>query len=305
MSQKTLKKLVLALVVASALWGIVTVYPSDERAADASSELVAFLEGVGEEASIHAVRLRPPAGDTVELTRTDGSWTVNEFPTDSSRVAQLFEVLSSAEVRELVSRNAANHGRMGVADGDTHTIEVDAEGYAGAMVLGEAGARYGTTYVRVPGEDEVYLLEGNLSVHARRSHDDWRSKRVVALDTASIERIDVSRDGSTYSLSRGDSAWTFEDGSETNEATVRNILSELGDLRAAGFLSEGDSVAGLPAGGSVVAVAADGTTLASIELGSGEGERWVRRLGDAVIYRMGSYRIDRVAPVRERLEPGA
>lgn len=304
MSQNTLKKLILALVVASALWGIVAVFSGGDRATDASSRLVAFLDGVGEEGSVQAVRIRSPDGGTVELTRADGGWTVDGFPTDSGRVAQLFEVLSSAEVRELVARNVANHGRMGVADDDAYTMEVAAEGYTGSLLLGDAGARYGTTYVRAPGEDEVYLLEGNLNVHARRSLDDWRSRRVVTVDTAAVTRIDVSRDGSRYSLSRSDSTWTFEDGSATDEAAVRNVLVELRDLQAAGFLSQGDSVAALPPAGSVVAMSGDGTILAAVELGSGEGERWVRRSGDDVIYRLGSYRIDRVAPTRERLEPG-
>jgi len=304
MSHDTLKKLVLALIVALVLWGALTLYPRNGRSVDASPEVLAFLDGVGDGASIDAVRFRDPDGDIIELGRSEGRWIVNGFPSDSASVAQLLDVLSNASVLELVARNVANHGRMGVTDDDARVLEVEGEGYAGSLLVGDAGSRYGTTYVRAPGQNEVYLVEGNLSVHARRSLDDWRSKRIVAIDTASVARLDVTRDGARYSLQRGDSAWTFEDGAETEATAVRNILAELRDLRAAGFLTEGDSVAALPAGGAVVATAADGGELASIELGSGEGERWARRAGDVVLYRLGSYRIDRVAPTLARVQPG-
>lgn len=303
MSQDTLKKLVLALIVALVLWGVLTVFPGGGRSVDASPDVVAFLDGVDDEASIQSVRLRSPEGDTVLLAHSDGSWTVNGFPTDSARMAQFLDALSQAGVRELVARNAANHERMGVAADNAYTLEVDAAGYTGSLLLGDAGSRYGTTYVRAPNEDEVYLVEGNLNTHARRSVDDWRSKRIVAVDTASVMGLDVTRDGSRYSLTRGDSTWTFEDGTEADAATVRNILTELGDLRASGFLTEEDSVATLPPGGSVVATSADGTPLASVELGSGDNERWATRVGDSTLYRLGSYRVDRLAPLRERLVP--
>ncbi|MEJ2206070.1 MAG: DUF4340 domain-containing protein [Gemmatimonadota bacterium] len=303
MSQGTLKKLVLALIVALVLWGALTLYPRGGRSADASPEVVAFLDGVGDEASIQSVRFRSPDGDSVVLVHSDAGWSVNGFPTDSARVAQFLDVLSEAAVRELVARNAANHDRMGMANDSAYTIEVDADAYTGSLLLGDAGSRYGTTYVRAPDEDEVYLVEGNLSVHARRSLDDWRSKRIVSVDTASVAHLDVTRDSSRYSLSRGDSTWTFADGSEADAAAVRNILTELRDLRGAGFLAEEDSVATLPPGGSIVATSADGALLASIELGSGDNERWAMRVGDTVLYRLGSYRVDRVAPPRERLVP--
>jgi hypothetical protein len=42
-----------------------------------------------------------------------------------------------------------------------------------------------------------------------------------------------------------------------------------------------------------------------VTIGSGTSERWVKASGDDVIYRLASFRIDRITPTRERMEPSS
>lgn len=303
MSQDTLKKLVAALVVALGLWGVVALFSGPGAPPGASPDLIDFFATVDSGASIESIRFTEPDGAPTELAPLGGGWTVNGFDSDSGTVARLLSVLADAEVGDLVARNVSNHARMGVAEEDARTLEVAVGGAASSILIGNSGPRYGTTYVRVPGAAEVYLLDGDLGAHARRRLDDWRSKRIVAVDTAAVARLDVQRDDDAYSVIRADSAWTFEDGSAVNEATVRDLLRELRDLRAAGFLHEGDSLAAAPAGASIVAASADGAVLATVALGSGDSERWARAEGDSITFRLTSFRVDRLVPNRDRMEP--
>ena len=119
--------------------------------------------------------------------------------------------------------------------------------------VGKTGPRFGTAYGRLPDEDEVYLIEGDLRVHVARRLDDWRNKEVVAIDTSRAVRLEVERDGEEYALVRGDSVWTFEDGGEADALQVRNILSEFSSMIASGFVPETDSLYALPQGGVIAA----------------------------------------------------
>lgn len=303
MSQDTLKKLLVALVVVVALWGVASLFSGPGAPPAASAGLMEFFDAAGSDSSLRVIRLRNPGGEAVELTPSDGRWSVNGLPTDSGTVARFLTALSETSVRDLVARNAANHGRLGVAEGEAPTLEVEADGYTGSVLMGNGGPRYGTSYARLPGEDEVYLLEGDLQSHVRRSLDGWRSKRVTAVDTTSVRRIEVSRDDQAYAVVRGDSTWALEDGSPVDGATVRSMLTELRNLQASGFLQEGDSLLAAPATVQVRALAADGGPLAVLMLGGSDGDRWIRAEGNPVRYRVPSYQVDRIAPPPDRLRP--
>ncbi|HKJ03887.1 MAG TPA: DUF4340 domain-containing protein, partial [Longimicrobiales bacterium] len=252
MSQKTLRMLVGALVVLVVLWGGTVLLAHPDAAPAVPPQLAAFLDGVGSRDSLRALRVEGPDGVSLELAPADGGWTVDGLPADSGNVARFLDVLSEAHVAELAARSTSNHARMGVADGDTYTLAVEAGAYSGSILVGDQGTRYGTTYVRAPGHAEVYLVDGDLRTPARRDLDAWRSKRVLGLDTARVARIDVTRNGEQYAVVRGDSTWTFADGSATDPDEIRSLLGEYRNLQATGFVGATDSLATLPPGGSVV-----------------------------------------------------
>ena len=128
---------------------------------------------------------------------------------------------------------------------------------------------------------------------------------VVRIDTSAVARVEIERDGELYVVVRGDSLWTFEGGAETNNDTATGVISELANLVAAGILVETDSLAQAERGGGTVALDADGTVLAEVTIGAGVSEHWVTSFGDDVIYRLASFRIDRITPTRERMEPSS
>ncbi len=302
MSPNALKKLVGALIVLLVVWGAVAL-ATRHRAPGEPAELGALLEDIRDTASLRAIRFETPRGETVELSRAGSHWIVNGHPADSGSVARFLTALADASSGALVARNPTTHARLGLSADSAYTVELHGRGAAETVLVGDAGTRYGTTYVRRPASDEAWLVEADLRTAARRSLDDWRSKRVVALDTAAVASLEVRRDGESYALARADTTWTLAGGVSADAAVVRGILGELHNLWADGFLAEGDSLAALAEGGALVARSAEGAEVASLRIGSGESERWLRSAGDSVTYRISSYRLDRLTPTRERLSP--
>lgn len=300
MSERTLKRLVGALAVAVALWVVTSlVAGGGGGAAGPAGEITTIFEGVSE-STLEAVRLsgtdRP-----VELRRDGEAWTVNGYASDSATVARFLDLIYDVEVGNLAATNPANHDRMGVSQDSAESIELEVDGETRRVLIGKQGPRFATVYGRIPGEDEVYVLEGDLRMHVIRLFDDWRNKRMVSVDTTRVHRIEVERDGEAFTVLRGDSVWTLEGGGEVDAQPVRNILMELASLRASSILEEGDSLAALPEGGSTVAYDESGTVLAEVRIGSGEADRWGRVPSDSTVYRLPSFRIDRIAPERSEV----
>lgn len=303
MSDRTLKLLVGALAVSVALWAVVSLISSGRGAIGATGEAARFFDGV-DTASVESVRLEGPTG-AVELARAADGWRVNGWEAGPSTVERFLTALAEAEVGDLAAANPANHERMGVSADSAVTLEVRVAGATRTLLVGDQGPRFGTAYGRLPERDEVYVIEGDIRGHVRRGVDEWRDTEILAVDTASVARVEVERDGEAYALVRGDSAWTFEGGDPVDPIQARNVLTELASMIAAGFLTEADSIYGLPEGGSSTAYAADGRVLADLTVGSGEGERWVRASGDSIVYRLSTFRVGRLIPTRETLTPGS
>ena len=268
----------------------------------ATGEIATFFDGVNE-SSISAVRMAGEAED-IELLPSGDSWTVNGWAIDSGSVTRFFDTLEEAQVGDLVATNAANHRRMGIATDNASQIELEVDGSSRMLLIGDQGPRFSTSYIRLPEADQVYLLESTLSTHMARNLDDWRNRKMIAIDTSRVDRIDVERDGDVFTLVRGDMAWAFEDGSPVNALQVGSLLQELsGSLIASRFVEEGDSIGNLPQAGSTVAYAEDGDVLAEVTIGSGENDRWATVTGDSVTYRLPQFRADLIAPRLESLRP--
>jgi len=303
MSARTFKQLVTALLVVAISWGLASLFSrggGDSIAA--TGEIATFFDGVNE-SSISAVRMAGGGGE-IELLPSGDSWTVNGWAIDSGSVTRFFDTLEEAQVGDLVAANPANHRRMGIATDNASRIELEVDGLSRTLLMGTQGPRFSTSYIRLPEADEVYLLESNLSTHMARNLDDWRNRKMIAIDTSRVVRLDVQRDGDGFTLVRGDTAWTFEDGTPVNALQVGSMLQELsGSLIASRFVEDGDSIGNSPQGGSTVAYAGGGDVLAEVSIGSGENDLWATVTGDSVTYRLPQFRADLITPRLESIHP--
>jgi len=303
MSEKTLKQLVGALAVVAVLWIAATlVTRAGDGSIEGGADLAAFFEGV-DAASVDEARILRPA-DSIRLMRQGDAWQVNGFRADSGAVARFFQALQDAEVGDLVATNPANHERMGVSADSARTLVLQVGGSTRSLMFGDEGPRPSTIYARGLDSDEVYLVGSVLFTHVRRQLDDWRNRRMLAIDTTRVARVEVRRDQESYTLLRADTLWTFADGSAARTVQVAALMRELGGgLVAAGFVPDGDSLAAFPQGGSTVAYSAEGDVLAEVAIGGGERDRWGMVAGDSVRYRLPDFRVTSIAPTLEALAP--
>ncbi len=301
MSENTLKRLVGVFAIVVAVWLVSSLFGGGSGSIAATGAVTGVFDEVGTSTAIRIERF----GQTIELERAGEGWIVNGHPADEGAVARLLEILPDLEIGDLSANNPENHDRMGVSADSAITVAFTVGGEPRTILLGRSGRRFGSAYVRMPGADEVYLLEGDLRGQVTRDLDGWRNRTMVSVDSASIVRISFERPDGDYSLVRGDSIWSVEGGATAQQTAVNGVLSELARLVATGFLAEGDSIAALDLESTTRAYSATGEVLAEITIGAGDADRWARSTTDDYIYRVSSFRAGRVAPARESAEGGS
>lgn len=290
MSEKTLRMALYSLVAVTALYVAVTLLRGGGNGSVAAdSALAAAFGEMAGESQTHFEITGPR--DTVSLARDVDGWTVNGFEADSGAVSRFLRAVDEVEVASVAATNPANHGRLGVTADSAWSLGT---GEGPVVLLGKTGNRFRTAYARLPDEDLVSLIEGDLRAAAARPLLDWRDKMILRVDTANVAGITVVRDGATMVYERQDSIWTSGE-DEADATTVRNILQELANMRASGFAPEDAELPAEPER-AVVAVDAEGNELASLGLSEGDGNFRVTSADSPYTFEIPTFRANRVAP---------
>jgi hypothetical protein len=294
MSERALQQLVGALAIASGVWFVASVLSGGSGSIGASAKISGFFDEIDDQ-SVSSLTMEIGTA-TVELSHEAGTWTVNGFRADPATIARLTATFPNLEIGDLTASNPDNHERMGVSGEHAVTVTFGFGGEQRTLIVGDNGRSFGTSFVRLPGADEVYLLRGDLGANARRDESSWRDRTMATNDSASIHRIVVERTEGAYTLVRGDSAWTIDGSTVAAVRTITGVLGELSNLVATGFLAETDSIARLGSASVTRAFGENGQMLAEITVGSGEADRWARTSSDDYLYRISSFRAGRIAP---------
>jgi hypothetical protein len=301
MSNRTLARLLAVAGALVAIWAAVTLLsrrPAPEP--PAFGEWTALFDGLTT-GVVTSVVMTDSAGTRVLRSEDGGGrWTVDGFEGDAAVITRFWSAMGDAYVSEVVASNPENHERMGVAEGSTVTVTFETAEGPTTLLVGAAGAAPGTAFIRRPGEDEVYLLQGGLRAHFVRDQTGWREKRMLALDTAAVHTVQIERPGESYTIVRGDTIWTM-DGATIRTFPVISIMEELATFRGTEFLVPGDSLYETPLAITVTALGATGDTMTVVNLGAGERDRRGTVRGDSIVYQVPQFRIDRIAPPRANL----
>lgn len=249
-------------------------------------------------------------GDSVRLELRGDSARVNGFPADSAGVASLFTALDTTRAGELVSRNPDNHDRLGVASGRADSVVVGPpDSPAFVFLLGASGR--GGRFVRRPGDERVYLLEGAAATNLARSAGGWRDREVAAVDTSRVSRLALERDGRRTALVRDGAGWRTADGAAADTAQVETLLGELAGLRASTDAPSDSAVDAADFSAPDATLQAwtsaegDGQPLLTLRLvrAGEDGPHLVRRDDAPWTWALASYRRDRVFPELGDLTP--
>lgn len=143
------------------------------------------------------------AGNTVRATlvRGDKGWTLLEkggYAVDTGKLRAFLLKLADARLLEAKTANKERHAALGVEDvaaADAKGTQVELGGLAQPvkLVIGEANARGGGTFVRRADDAQSWLASGSLA--PEKSAVDWLARDLVDIDAARIAEVALTDAG--------------------------------------------------------------------------------------------------------------
>lgn len=297
MSRKTLKRIFGALGILVVMWLVSTLLSGRGGDGTPDGGVAVLLERL-DEATVSAVRIGHP-DQTVSLQRNGNAWTINGNVVDSLAMTRFWNALAEAEVGGVVANNPRNHERMGLSADSALTVDFTlVDGGMASLLLGKVGPIAPSGYVRLPDQDAVVVVSGDLRSTLNRSVTDWRDKTILRVDTAAVVRVVLETDEGTHVVERNDSTWSV-DGGPANAGTMRSVLDELANFVGVGFVEDREVFQVNRR--RVIALGAERDTLGVVVITGESGTRHVRTPQTDVVFEVASFRAARIAPDIEDL----
>lgn len=189
---------------------------------------------------------RPANGSQVTLRENNGNWTVSNdtgeesFPADGSAIKRAIEQLNGLNVKAVATRDPDKYTRYKADSTGTKVSLYDDDRMLSSLIIGApqiVSRREFNNYVRRPGDEPVYTVEGFLGPTFNKELNGWRDKTVWDLEESNISRIDfLFPADSSYSLERAGNRHWVTSGDTLDSGATGGMLSRLSTLRASGFV---------------------------------------------------------------------
>ena len=308
MTSNQLKFIAIALAVLLLLWGGSALLSRGSDTVTGSLALPALAE-----AGVDTIAIVKAADSVVLAKQSPTAWTVNEHRAAVDQVRDLLQALKDTIRPELVAQDSSSFGRLNVDSATGRWLRLRGGGKPLLqLIVGARGSVYSSAYVRRPGDTHVYLWRGRLAQLMDRGGgvDDWRDKRIAALQPDSVESVDVARSKERYTLTRGPKAWVLN-GGVADSGGVARYLERLRAIVASGFATpqQADSARAAraarptrrltvrgPRGSVLLSLAFDTTATGFLvrHLAGSGGEA-------ATVYRMNAWDVDGLTPASRSL----
>jgi len=192
----------------------------------------------------------------IVLNKKDDNWYIapEEYPADGSKVKNMLGAIENLTLTALVSESK-NYIRYDLVDEKRINVKAwQGETLMRDVDLGKTASSFRHTFVKMAGDDRVYHARGNFRNNFDLNTDDLRDKLVLALNTAEIQQIQVTRDQKSLMLNISQApveveaetgakqadkpVWQSADERPVDETVVEQILNTAARLKCEKFIDD-------------------------------------------------------------------
>lgn len=241
------RNLLIIFIVLLAIYGV-SQLTSNKRQSSFDADLITL-----DTMQVNSVVIKPKGSETeITLKREDDTWLVSngQLSTEAvpSAVQSILGALTEIKAQRVVAKKSEKWADYEVDEGNGTRITV----YRDEKVLEDfivgrfsfnQQARSGTSYVRINGEDEVYAVDGFLTLTFSQGFDSYRNKTILKLDAGQeITALRFQYGDTTHSLQKAGDQWQIDDGEPADSAAVVSYLSTLRNLSGVTFADDFDEL---------------------------------------------------------------
>jgi hypothetical protein len=300
MSSGLLRRIAVALGVLVVMWLTLRVVRDFTRQEGATLPPVRI-----DTAEVDTIRIERPA-DTIQLTRDGASWSVNGYPAIGARVAEALDAATDTTAApELVAENPTSHQQLGLDSAQARSLTIlTGPSTALTYLVGKRGASFASAYIRRPGRNNVFQVNGTLVDVVERSVEDWRDRTIVRTDPDSLGAIEVEWKGGSYRLTRRDTTWVLGDNLPADAAAVNRLTARYRTLETNGFVTaaESDSADFAFPDRRVRLLDLKRQAMATLLFDSTASGFWVRRDTVSTVFRLDRATVEQLTPPDSTLQ---
>ena len=199
---------------------------------------------------------------SIVLNKKDDKWYIapEEYPADGGKVKNMLNAIENLAVTALVSESK-NYLRYDLtAEKGINVKAWQGENLKRDVDLGKTASSFRHTFVKMAGDERVYHARGNFRNNFDVHVDDLRDKRVLALNPADIQQMQVTGDRQSLTLNKtpppaavdgtptekkaestpaaGEPVWQSADNRPVDEAVVQQILTAASKLLCEKYITD-------------------------------------------------------------------
>ncbi len=196
---------------------------------------------------VNKISIAPANGSPFELVRSADGWILNvdgkTHEATTSSVKGLLANVGSVKADRVVSKNPDRFADYNANDSLGTLIELyNGSNLLGGVVVGRfsfnQATRNGISYLRPADKQEVYSVDGFLSMSLSQDHNSYRNKEILALNRDDLTRISISALGENHTLSKMGDDWQRGDGQNMDSTQMAGYINTLGSVNGATFLED-------------------------------------------------------------------
>jgi len=151
------------------------------------------------------IKIRNEDGE-LTMKRIGANWKIvdpYDYPANPSYIKTLMEKMADLKLETFITGNPDKQELYELDDSTGKYVEFGKEnGTVEKFYCGKASSSYTHTYIRRADSDEVWLVDGTPRSSFTRKPEQWRDKKILALDRSMIERVLLHHPGKTIELER-------------------------------------------------------------------------------------------------------
>ncbi|HNS52734.1 MAG TPA: DUF4340 domain-containing protein [Anaerolineae bacterium] len=190
-----------------------------------------------EPGQVTSLKVTQSGREPVEVDRSGSGWELagtDGYPAISGTVTAAIDQIVTLTADRAVATNPSSHKRLKVAEDDYERLaEFELDGGTRHRLFLGTSPSYGTTYVRVEGQNEVYLA-GLTSSDLGGNPSAWIDTTYLTVTQDLVTGLTLRNRQGTFEFAKSGTSWTMtgiEVGETLDASKVTTILSTISSLR--------------------------------------------------------------------------
>ena len=166
---------------------------------------------------------------------------------DTMSIRNVIKTAIDLKVGNVISQNAERRKDFMVDDAGGNLVRFyQNDRLLSEIIIGKPANDFTHTYIRKPGDDEVYLADGLITYAYRRQRTQWFNKTIFFIPPVTVKSVELDYDKKARKLWQSDSIWfygerPYRDSSLADTIKTRMFLTTLCNLQANDFVNAADS----------------------------------------------------------------